>query len=290
MTVQHPLAPAATIDSGAIGLRGQCMTSMDATDAGDPTLADGSVVAPAAPSAPTATTSATPTETPADGPTAEPLAGYPEGDSLPIAEAVSLPAPPKRHAWRQDYARRLRITDFAVLVWVVYGTQLLWFGWGEAALAIRADSRLSDVSYWVFSGVLVIAWMIALALSDSRSDRVVGVGSQEYVRVVRSSFTLFGAIAIVAFLSHVDVARGYLLIAMPAGVAVLLLTRWLWRQWLVAQRVGGRYSARVLLVGSVSRSSARTLVWLRHIASLSARWWRTPLRSSRVRDAKNSLR
>lgn len=208
MTVQHPLAPAAMLHSGVVDLRGQRMTPMDATDAEDPTLDDRTSDAP--------------------------LAGYPEPDSLPLA--APLPAPARRQAWREDYARRLRVTDFAVLVWVVYGTQLLWFGWGEAALAIRADSRLSDISYWQFSAVLVAAWMIVLALGDSRSDRVIGVGTQEYVRVVRSSFGLFGAIAIAAFLLHVDVARGYLLIAMPAGVITLLLTRWLWRQWLVAQR------------------------------------------------------
>jgi exopolysaccharide biosynthesis polyprenyl glycosylphosphotransferase len=33
---------------------------------------------------------------------------------------------------------------------------------------------------------------------------------------------------------------------------VLLLTRWLWRQWLVAKRETGAFSARVLLVGSVA--------------------------------------
>src|SRR5690606_34359652 len=45
-------------------------------------------------------------------------------------------------------------------------------------------------------------------------------------------------------------ARGYLLISLPAGVLVLVLERWLWRQWLTAQRSVGEYSARVLLVGS----------------------------------------
>lgn len=70
------------------------------------------------------------------------------------------------------------------------------------------------------------------------------------MRVARASFGVFGTIAIFAFLTRIDVARGYLLISLPVGIVVLMLTRWLWRQWLVAHRRLGEYSARVLLVGS----------------------------------------
>ena len=166
--------------------------------------------------------------------------------STEAPEGAPLPLDP----WRQRYARLLRMTDFLVLVWVVYGAQLIWFGMGEVDVAVREDSRISDISYWLFSGFLVVAWMTALALVDSRSDRVVGVGTTEYARVVRASLAVFGFIAIGAFLLRVDVARGYLLISLPVGIVCLVLTRWLWRQWLVAQRSMGRYSAKVLLVGS----------------------------------------
>ncbi|KQP69529.1 polyprenyl glycosylphosphotransferase [Microbacterium sp. Leaf288] len=148
------------------------------------------------------------------------------------------------------------LSDAFVLVWAVYGTQLLWFGWGNAQVAIRQDSRFNEFSYWIFSAVLVIAWMWALSLIDSRDHRVIGNGPTEYVRMARASFTFFGAIAILAFLFRVDVARGYLLIALPLGIFVLLLERWLWRQWLIAQRWVGRYSAKVLLVGSAESVAA----------------------------------
>ena len=152
--------------------------------------------------------------------------------------------------WRRNYATRLWVSDLFVLIWAVFGTQLLWFGWGNAQVAIREDSRFNEFSYWAFSAILVIAWMWALALIDSRDHRIIGSGTTEYVRVARASFTFFGAIAILAFLFRVDVARGYLLITLPLGIFVLLLERWLWRQWLIAQRWVGQYSAKVLLVGS----------------------------------------
>lgn len=147
--------------------------------------------------------------------------------------------------WRRLYARRLLISDLLVVVWVVYGTQILWFGIEPVEVA-----GLAELSYWIFSAVLVVGWVIALTLHDTRSDRVIGIGNTEYVRVADASFRLFGLIAIVAFLVRVDVARGFLLISLPLGLLTLILERWLWRQWLRAKRSIGEYSARVLLVGS----------------------------------------
>ncbi|MBA75522.1 MAG: polyprenyl glycosylphosphotransferase [Tistrella sp.] len=51
-------------------------------------------------------------------------------------------------------------------------------------------------------------------------------------------------------LFQIDIARGYLLISLPVGILMLLLVRWLWRQWLIAKRDAGQCMARVLLVGS----------------------------------------
>ncbi len=174
-------------------------------------------------------------------------AAAPESPSLSTSP-TPIPNPPDR--WRQRYARRLFFSDLLVLVWVVYGTQLLWFGFGNAQVAMREDARITEISYWLFSAGLVIAWMWALSFIDSRTYRVIGTGTTEYVKVADASLRLFGLIAILAFLTRVDVARGYLLIALPLGVAMLVFERWLWRQWLIAHRAMGEYSARVLLVGS----------------------------------------
>jgi exopolysaccharide biosynthesis polyprenyl glycosylphosphotransferase len=152
--------------------------------------------------------------------------------------------------WRSRYTRRLWVSDLITLTVVAFGTQIAWFGLGNAQVSIREDSRLSVVSYWFFSALLVVAWMWSLSLIDSRSDRAIGTGSTEYIRIISVSVRLFGIIAILAFLLRVDVARGYLLISFPLGILVLLLERWLWRQWLVRQRARGEFSARVLLVGS----------------------------------------
>ncbi|QKJ21247.1 sugar transferase [Microbacterium hominis] len=174
----------------------------------------------------------------------------------PIAQAAAAasPAPtfaPANARWREQYTVRLWLSDLFVLTWAVFGTQLLWFGWGNAHVTMRADARITELSYWVFSSVLIATWMAALSLTDSRNHRVIGTGIGEYTSIAHASIVLFGLIAIGAFLTRIDVARGYLIIALPLGITVLVFERWLWRQWLVAQRSMGRFSARVLLVGSL---------------------------------------
>ena len=139
-----------------------------------------------------------------------------------------------------------------MLIWVVYGTQIAWLGLDDS-VAVRGRSPLVD--YSLFSAILIVLWMTALELNDTRGHRVVGSGLVEYKRIFDASFVLFGAIAIIAFLFRIDVARGFLLISLPLGVIVLWLSRWLWRQWLLVKRENGEYSARVLLVGSMSSVS-----------------------------------
>lgn len=173
--------------------------------------------------------------------------------------------------WRERYARRLWVSDLLVLAVVVFGAQIAWFGLGSAQVSIREDSRLSVVSYWFFSAVLLVLWMWSLSLVDSRSDRVIGTGSAEYVRILSVSTRLFGIIAILAFLLRVDVARGYLLISLPLGVLALLTERWIWRKWLTARRARGDWSATVLLVGSEQS-----------VAQIAAALARTPSAGYRV--------
>ncbi|KAA9159729.1 sugar transferase [Microbacterium lushaniae] len=170
----------------------------------------------------------------------------PSGGGLSAGSTARAPR------WRRAYARRLMITDFLVLVWVVYGAQIAWFGTGSATIAMAQDARITDISYWAFSALLIVAWMWALSFVDSRSERVIGTGSQEYIRVIDASLRLFGFIAIVAFLTQIEVARGYLLISLPLGIVTLVAGRWVWRQWLIMKRQRGEYSARVLLVGSLA--------------------------------------
>ena len=152
--------------------------------------------------------------------------------------------------WRRQLSRRIWATDLVVIVVAVFGAQLLRFEGFSETVVVRPESSLWPFSYTALSLGLVAAWMWALSLNDSRTSRVVGSGILEYRRVADASLRVFGIIAIIAFVLRVDLARGYLLVSLPFGLLLLLCSRLLWRAWLVRERRDGRYTARILLVGS----------------------------------------
>jgi exopolysaccharide biosynthesis polyprenyl glycosylphosphotransferase len=164
-----------------------------------------------------------------------------------VVSVTDRTAQPK-NAWATIYGRRLVITDVLALVWVTFGVQIAYFGFDSRAVAgSPADLALG---YTAVSLFIVIVWLIVLALYDTRDPRYIGSGAGEYRRIVDSAVRLFAIVAIVAYVFKLDIARGYIFIAFPLGVMLLLFTRWMWRQWLNAQRRSGRYSATVVLVGS----------------------------------------
>lgn len=152
--------------------------------------------------------------------------------------------------WSRRYARRLAFTDLIAVAWAMGGTQLLWFGLDETQLS---GSRLPlgfTLTYTLVSIALTGVWMLMLSLYATRDPRIVGGGAEEYKRIVDGAIRLFGVMAIVAVLFQWEISRGYFLTGLPTGLIALLASRWIWRQWLNAERIVGRSSSRVIVVGA----------------------------------------
>jgi exopolysaccharide biosynthesis polyprenyl glycosylphosphotransferase len=156
----------------------------------------------------------------------------------------------ERQDWAANYGRLLAITDFVVITWAVVGTQIAWFGTLNSSLNIGDYQGDFALSYSLISATLVVGWFLILSVFGTRDSRVVGSGTNEYKRLIDATIRLFGLIAIIAFLFQLSLARGYIVVAFPVGLLALLASRWMWRQWITAQRAHGKYSSRVLLVGS----------------------------------------
>jgi exopolysaccharide biosynthesis polyprenyl glycosylphosphotransferase len=165
---------------------------------------------------------------------------------------VSAPvtSPARSADWRRIYSGRLAVTDTLAIIWVVFAVQLLRFGFDETPVSGLPNQAAVSAGYALISVILIVSWAIMLGIYGSRDYRVLGTGFAEYKRIVDASIRLFGLVAIVAFLMKIDLARGYVLLAFPAGILVLIFTRWLWRQWLGVQRASGHFVSRVLLIGA----------------------------------------
>ncbi|MCW3468065.1 sugar transferase [Rhodococcus pyridinivorans] len=164
-----------------------------------------------------------------------------------------------RRSWPQSYIRRLIWSDAIVVVLAVVVAHTVRFGQGD----LSTTEPVSELSYALISVGLAGLWLITLALFRTRSRRVIGAGHSEYQRVVSSTARLFGFIAIIALVFRLELARGYLAIALPVGLAGLLLTRWLWRKVIARKRARGEFQTSVLVVGG-----ARAV---RHMASTFSR-------------------
>jgi exopolysaccharide biosynthesis polyprenyl glycosylphosphotransferase len=151
--------------------------------------------------------------------------------------------------------RRIAITDLLVIIWAVLGAQLIRFGTDPVG-AILSDTRtpadtttFPDLKYTAFTLLLIGTWVLMLRLHGAYDRRLLGHGPEEYKVVATASFRLFALVAIASYVLRLDVARGYVAMAMPAGMIGLLVARWLWRKWLTMHRAQGLMSGAVLVVG-----------------------------------------
>lgn len=151
----------------------------------------------------------------------------------------------ERARWQRQYEAKLRLTDFAVVCVAVWLAHYVRFG-----------ATLSPPGYPKYFGLALsvlfaFGWLVALAELHTRSPRIVGSGVEEYRRVVVASFWTFGAIAIVTLLCKIDIARGYLAVALPLGVLGLVVSRSIWRSYAGRQRAAGKYRTAVLAIGEL---------------------------------------
>lgn len=154
---------------------------------------------------------------------------------------ISVAAP----VWVRRYRKILTLTDTGVILFSVLSAFFLRFIWGDTLSTIA-------IEYWATMALTIVSWIVMLSVHHTRESRVLGVGVAEYRGVVNASVLTFGLLAILFIILKTDVARGFFVIALPIGLVGLLLGRWLWRGWLIAQRKRGNYLSRALVVGSLA--------------------------------------
>lgn len=143
-----------------------------------------------------------------------------------------------RHQRERRYARRLRSTDTLVTVAAV------------AAASALAAATATPVPIALGTGAAtLVTWLAALAVFGSREPRVMGSGSTEYKRVANATGVAFGMLAVTFEIAQWHGLRTQMLVALPVGLAALLVARWRWRAWLRERRRRGEYASATLIAG-----------------------------------------
>ncbi len=142
-------------------------------------------------------------------------------------------------SWAAAYRRRCMIADcLCALLAGVTGLEVRFHGHGRPP--------------WIYVGLtlaLPIVWWLALKMGGAYEYRFIGVGSEEFRRVLNTGLCLTAGIAIVAYGSKGDLSRGYVVLALPAATVLDLSARFALRKQLHQQRRAGACMQRVVAVG-----------------------------------------
>ncbi|MCC2033032.1 sugar transferase [Microbacterium allomyrinae] len=144
--------------------------------------------------------------------------------------------------WERRYRRRLALTDAVIVAGAATITALIELR-GSILTATAGESARIAL-------LVVGSWLILLWLIRSREPSVLGSGAAEYSRVAHATGLAFGLIAIVVLVFQLRGLRLQLIIALPAGLVVLIGSRWLWRKWLTHERDLGFCLSRAIVAGT----------------------------------------
>jgi len=156
----------------------------------------------------------------------------------------------KVRAWTSAYKRQLVILD------VCSGLAAGWL-----AFEVRFGSTdTRDASYIWLGLALPVLWLAALELAGAFDDRFVGVGTDEFRRVVNAGVCLTAVVAIFSYATKTEVARGYVVVALPCLTLFDLGCRYWLRRRLHKLREQGACMRKVVIVGHEEVISEMTAV------------------------------
>ena len=145
-----------------------------------------------------------------------------------------------RRAWRGHYVRR-----------IVLGDVLLALGAGVAGYLIRFGSESgasAHASLWA-AFLLPVIWIGSMLIARSYEERFLWVGAEEFRRVFFAAMVLLATLGTVSWAFKLDVARGFVIVAVPLAASLTLLHRYTQRQLLHRARGRGEHLQTTILVG-----------------------------------------
>ncbi len=157
----------------------------------------------------------------------------------PVHARVATRTSSVRPAWESRY------------VWQLVALDLIG---GLAADAIAYSARFGKtpgqhpIVLWL-TACMPIALVLVLALNRAYDTRYLFVGTEEYQRVFRGACTFMASVALALYALDIQVARGYMLAAIPLAYIVVSIMRFALRRNLHRAWANGYRLRRVVAVG-----------------------------------------
>jgi exopolysaccharide biosynthesis polyprenyl glycosylphosphotransferase len=171
-----------------------------------------------------------------------------QGDPMRAAQATTSrhtirPARPRAERWERRYATMVLTSDLLAVAVVVPAGLLLGYGTNDLNLGTK-------VSPWLplLSGILTI---ISLYLARAWEPRVLGHGSEEFIRLGRAITSSAVVLGMGGLALEVPSVRPWTFGLIPLTGAICLIGRAVLRRWLHARRKIGKCVHPALVVGSI---------------------------------------
>jgi exopolysaccharide biosynthesis polyprenyl glycosylphosphotransferase len=119
---------------------------------------------------------------------------------------------------------------------------------GEALAALHSST-------WAALALPVI-WVVSMLVARSYEERFLWVGAEEFRRVFVAAMMLLAGLGTVSWAFRLEVARGFVVIAVPLATVLTLAQRYARRQTLHRARDHGKFLQTTLLVGHRGAVSA----------------------------------
>jgi len=149
--------------------------------------------------------------------------------------------------WASRYRLLLLLFDFL---------SCLVAGWTVIHTYQQAGSGFFDrgVLNWTALVILPGAWVFALWVHGAYESRYLGLGPDEFKRVLKAIISLTAVVCFLAFTQKANLSRLSVGTVLPLTATVTLLVRFVTRKVLHVVRKRGRASQRILLVGTLGEA------------------------------------
>jgi exopolysaccharide biosynthesis polyprenyl glycosylphosphotransferase len=152
---------------------------------------------------------------------------------LPDAGALARP-------WMATYRFALFSVDVCAIILATVIAYQVRFG----------DGGRTTQHYGLYATCLVLGWLVALQSVGGYDIRHLATGPTEARLVIRASVVTASVLAIYCYATKTEVARGFVVIAIPVGGLLLLLGRAATRRYVNDRREAGEWVHRILAVGT----------------------------------------
>ncbi len=150
----------------------------------------------------------------------------------------SVPTPSRVTQWGDRHARWLLIADAMIIA----GATCLAIWQRDATDPMNTPERLLWAAFSLY-------WLVMLGLHRSRDPRLMGAGVEEYRRVLRATFNIFGLVTISSVLVKYPISRFTLGLLLAVGLVALWANRAVTRAWLNRRRARGELTFKVVVLG-----------------------------------------